>query len=60
MLDRAGATAPTACSISKATSGVRKRMLDFATGSGGFLVEAARRIVDVVARRRGQRRRRRA
>ena len=48
MLDRAGATG--ADGLFHLEGNVRrpKRVLDFATGSGGFLVEVARRIVDVV------------
>jgi hypothetical protein len=48
MLDRAGATG--ADGLFHLEGDVRRprRVLDFATGSGGFLVEAARRIVDVV------------
>src|SRR5205814_512016 len=48
MLDRAGFSGPE--HVFKIEGGERKpvAVLDFATGSGGFLVEAARRIVDAV------------
>lgn len=48
MLDRAGFEGPE--NVFKIEGGERKPMqvLDFATGSGGFVVEAARRVIDAV------------
>ena len=51
MLDRRASPAPKASSTSRATSDARARIFDFATGSGGFLVEAARRVIDEVGLR---------
>jgi hypothetical protein len=48
MLDRAGAVGAEGLFHLEADARRPRRVLDFATGSGGFLVEAARRIVDVV------------
>jgi hypothetical protein len=46
MLDRAGFTGPDGVFRLEGDARKPKRVLDFATGSGGFLVEAARRIID--------------
>lgn len=45
MLDRAGYRGPDAFRI-EGDERKPRRLLDFATGSGGFLVEAARRVID--------------
>lgn len=46
MLDRAGFRGPRGVFRIEANARKPRRVLDFATGSGGFLVEAARRIID--------------
>jgi N-6 DNA Methylase/Eco57I restriction-modification methylase len=46
MLDRAGFVGPDALFRVEGDRRVPLRIFDFATGSGGFLVEAARRIID--------------
>ena len=46
MLDRAGFTGPEGVFELEGDTRKSKRVLDFATGSGGFLVEAARRVID--------------
>lgn len=46
MLDRAGFTGPEGVFRIEGDKREPRRILDFATGSGGFLVEAARRIID--------------
>jgi hypothetical protein len=46
MLDRAGFGGPDGVFRLEGDERKPKRVLDFATGSGGFLVEAARRIID--------------
>lgn len=46
MLDRAGFSGPEGVFRIEGDARLPKRVFDFATGSGGFLVEAARRIVD--------------
>jgi len=48
ILDRAGANGADGLFHLEGNTRRPKAVLDFATGSGGFLVEAARRIVDVV------------
>ncbi len=45
MLDRAGFAGPDAFRV-EGDERKPRRLLDFATGSGGFLVEAARRVID--------------
>ncbi len=47
MLDRAGYDGPEAIFRIEGDERKPRRLLDFATGSGGFLVEAARRVVDL-------------
>lgn len=47
MLDRAGFDHPEAIFRIEGDDRTPRRLLDFATGSGGFLVEAARRVVDL-------------
>ncbi len=49
MMDRAGFTGPEGVFAVEGDRRRPRRVLDFATGSGGFVVEAARRIVDEVA-----------
>jgi len=49
MLDRAGFVGREGLFRLEADRRVPRRVLDFSTGSGGFLVEAARRIVDDVS-----------
>lgn len=46
MLDRAGFQGPEGIFRIEGATRRPRRILDFATGSGGFLVEAARRIID--------------
>lgn len=46
MLDRAGFTGPEGVFDLAGDERRPRRVLDFATGSGGFLVEAARRVID--------------
>lgn len=46
MLDRAGFDEPEAIFRIEGDDRTPRRLLDFATGSGGFLVEAARRVID--------------
>ncbi|MGI8440560.1 MAG: HsdM family class I SAM-dependent methyltransferase [Thermoleophilaceae bacterium] len=46
MLDRAGFDHPEAIFRIEGDRREPRRLLDFATGSGGFLVEAARRVID--------------
>jgi hypothetical protein len=46
MLDRVGFTGPAGVFRLEGDDRKPRRVLDFATGSGGFLVEAARRIID--------------
>jgi type I restriction-modification system DNA methylase subunit len=47
MLDRAGFDRPDTIFRIEGDERTPRRLLDFATGSGGFLVEAARRVIDV-------------
>jgi hypothetical protein len=46
MLDRVGFTGPDGVFRLEGDERKTRRVLDFATGSGGFLVEAARRVID--------------
>ena len=46
MLDRAGFSGPDGVFRIEGDERKPRRVLDFATGSGGFLVEAARRVID--------------
>ncbi len=46
MLDRVGFTGPEGVFRIEGDKRIPRQIFDFATGSGGFLVEAARRIVD--------------
>ncbi|MEX2253615.1 MAG: N-6 DNA methylase [Thermoleophilaceae bacterium] len=46
MLDRAGFSGPDGVFQIEGDQRRERRILDFATGSGGFLVEAARRVLD--------------
>ncbi len=46
MLDRAGFTGPEGVFTIEGDERRPKRVLDFATGSGGFLVDAARRVIE--------------
>ena len=46
MLDRAGFTGPEGIFRIEGDERARARIFDFSTGSGGFLVEAARRVID--------------
>jgi hypothetical protein len=46
MLDRAGFTGPEGIFRIEGDERHERRIFDFATGSGGFLVEAARRVID--------------
>jgi len=46
MLDRAGFDGPDGVFSIEGDARRPRRVLDFATGSGGFLVEAARRVID--------------
>ncbi|MGH3032456.1 MAG: N-6 DNA methylase, partial [Gaiellaceae bacterium] len=46
MLDRVGFTGPNGIFCLEGDERKPKRLLDFATGSGGFLVDAARRVID--------------
>src|SRR5680860_484200 len=46
MLDRAGYDEPDAIFRIEGDARTPRKVLDFATGSGGFLVEAARRVID--------------
>jgi type I restriction-modification system DNA methylase subunit len=47
MLDRAGYDEPDAIFRIEGDTRTPRKVLDFATGSGGFLVEAARRVIDL-------------
>ena len=46
MLDRAGFSGPEGVFRLEGDARRPRQVLDFATGSGGFLVEAARRVID--------------
>lgn len=52
MLDRAGFSGPDGVFRIEGDERRPRRVLDFATGSGGFLVEAARRLIDEAGLRR--------